>query len=82
MLIPFETLERSFRNLRGTQVTLAYEQSYDLVRFLIDRYGWHNVRELLFALRDNKTFFEAIDAVLGIDSMTYKSLEQRWLEAG
>ncbi len=82
MLIPLETLARSFRNLRGTQVSLAYEQSYDLVRFLIDRYGWYNVRELLFALRDNKTFFEAIDAVLGIDSMTYKSLEQRWLEAG
>jgi tetratricopeptide (TPR) repeat protein len=80
-LIPFETLEQSFMNLTGMQVLLAYEQSYDLVRFLIDRYGWHNVRDLLFALRDNQTFFDAIETVLGIDSMTYKSLQRRWLNA-
>jgi tetratricopeptide (TPR) repeat protein len=81
-LIPFETLERPFNHLRGPQVLLAYEQSYDMVRFLIDRYGWHNVRDLLFALRDNQTFFGAIETVLGIDSMTYKSLQRRWLAAG
>ncbi|HEY5673562.1 MAG TPA: peptidase MA family metallohydrolase [Malonomonas sp.] len=81
-LIPFEVLERSFFQLKGRQVLLAYEQSYDLVRFMIDRYGWHNMRDLLFALRDNQTFFAAMETVLGIDSMTYKSLQRRWLDAG
>ncbi len=81
-LIPFEVLERSFFQLKGRQVLLAYEQSYDLVRFMIDRYGWHNMRDLLFALRDNQTFFAAMETVLGIDSMTYKSLQRRWLGAG
>lgn len=81
-LIPFETLEQSFFHLKGMQVLLAYEQSYALVGFLIDRFGWHNVRDLLFALGDNQTFFAAIETVLGIDSMTYKSLQRRWLDAG
>lgn len=81
-LIPFKTLERSFQNLNGMQVTLAYEQSYDLVQFLIDRYGWHNVRDLLFALGQGQEFFAAVEDVLGIPSMTYKSLQRRWLEAG
>ena len=81
-LLPLQALERSFHNLEGTQVALAYEQSYAVVHFLIERYGWHNVRDLLFALRENKTFFEAIEEVLGIDSMTYKTLQRRWLRAG
>lgn len=80
-LIPFETLEKSFFHLKGMQVLLAYEQSYGLVRFIIDRYGWHNLRALLFALRE-QIFFDAVETVLGIDSMSYKSLQRRWLDAG
>lgn len=81
-LLPLQALEQSFHKLEGMQVALAYEQSYAVVSFLIERYGWHNVRDLLFALREHKTFFEAIEEVLGIDSMTYKTLQRRWLQAG
>lgn len=81
-LFRLATLEGSFREYRGHQVSLAYQQSYSAVRFLIDEYGWHHVRDLVFALGAGASITQAIDEVLGGYGVDYQSFEERWRESG
>lgn len=45
--IPFKTLEKSLASLDTRKASLAYQQSYSLVSFIISTYGMHKVREIL-----------------------------------
>lgn len=74
-------LEKSFLRFDGVSAVLAYEESYSFVRFLIDQYGWHKVRELLFTLGGGRKIAEAVDQVFGDYSLSYAELERRWRES-
>jgi len=80
-LFSLQVLEGPFRNYRGQQVMLAYEQSYSFVHYLIDEYGWVQMRELLFALADGLTISAAVDRAFGIYGVSYQSLEKNWRES-
>jgi len=78
-LFSLARLEKSFRDLQGSQALLAYQQSYSVTRFLLDEFGWHLVRDLLFALRDGLPMEQAFEETLGVYGLPYAELEQRWL---
>lgn len=46
-LLPIETISQSFSRLDRRLKTLAYAQSYSLVDYMADKYGWEIVREML-----------------------------------
>jgi hypothetical protein len=81
-LFRLKTLEKPFKRLQGIQVPLAYQQSYAVVNYLIDEYGWHQVRELVFALGDNIPIEQAVVDVLGVFGLTYITLEEQWRDSG
>lgn len=81
-LFRLASLEGPFRGLQGLQVSLAYQQSYSVVRYLIDEYGWHHVRDLVFAFENSSSIEQAIEMTLGGYGLTYRSLEESWRESG
>jgi hypothetical protein len=62
-LLGWETLSASFAKLGSGQVELAYEQSYSLVYFMIDRYSWHKMSELLEKIGGGQAWQDAVSAV-------------------
>ena len=71
-------LENSFTGFNRQQSRLAYRQSYSLVQFLIEEYGWHHVRELLFALAKGSPIAEAFAQAYSIYGISYADFEDRW----
>jgi hypothetical protein len=57
---------------------LAYAQSYELVRFLIDEYGQEKMFELLNTFRQGAGYDEALNKVYGFDM---DGLDARWQAA-
>ena len=62
-LLGWEVLSASFAKLGSGQVELAYEQSYSLVYFMIDRYSWHKMSELLEKIGGGQAWHDAVSAV-------------------
>jgi len=62
-LLGWEVLSASFAKLGSGQVELAYEQSYSLVYFMIDRYSWHKMSELLEKIGGGQAWQDAVSAV-------------------
>lgn len=81
-LFPLQNLENSYRHLNARQAALAYEQSYDMVRFLIEEYGWYQIRDLVFVLGQGASIDQAIEEIFGSYGLDYRALEERWREAG
>jgi hypothetical protein len=82
-LIPFERLESSFAALPSDHAELAYQQSYSLVRYMLDQYHWYKMAELLRALGEGKSIAGAVDQVLGEFAVDYAGLQAAWRqEAG
>ena len=57
--------------------TLSYAQSQSLVEFLIDTYGWEEMRQLLSIFKEGSTTDKALTRVYGFDR---SGLNQRWKE--
>ena len=77
-LVPLAKLSDAFaRTLSAEEVVLAYEQSYSVVAYLIDRYAFWRIRRLLRALAEGRSFEEAL-----ADECRLKpaKLEAAWLE--
>lgn len=76
------TLEGRFSRFQGPQVALAYQQSYSVVRFLVDDYGWHLVRDLLFALGEGHTIERAFEQAFDAYGLSYQRFEELWRGSG
>ena len=77
-LFNLEALEGPFSRYQGERVTLAYEQSYLFVRFLLDEYGWFVIREILEQLADAAGPQNAVDRVFAVYGLNYRTLQERW----
>jgi len=78
VLLPFERLEGSFAGLPAEQVPLAYEQSYSLVRYMLENFHYYKMTELLGALGEGRSTGEAIAGALGQFGMRYGTLQEQW----
>lgn len=69
-------LSQTLKNLKNnTQVSLAYDQSYSVVKFVHGRHGVFGLRRLLKAFKEGKTEDEAIQKNF---FMTPEILQQSW----
>lgn len=74
--LPLEELSMTLRDSKDIQkIMLAYEESFTLVSYIIDRYGLWAVNRLLEGLRDGQKIEEAIKKEL---HLSIKQLEDRW----
>lgn len=77
-LIPLKELKAPLARKGQSEhntISLAYQQSFSLVKYLEVEYGFRQVRRVLDHLSKNKSIDEALIAVLGFDTL---QLEQEW----
>ena len=77
-LLEWRDLEKSFTGLPDYHVPLAYEQSYSLVLFMVDSYGWHNMVELLESLGKQQEWQGAITAVYQEYGLDWPAILKEW----
>ncbi len=77
-LLPLSAMERSFVSLQARDASLAYQQSFSLVQYLVTTYGWHKVKDILVALGSGKGIAAAVASALSDLSVDYPTLYQEW----
>jgi hypothetical protein len=76
-LIPLTALEGSWAELSGDAASVAYLEADSATRYLINRYGMHEVQQLLLRLKKKQSLPTAIQAQL---SLSYDQFQSRWME--
>ena len=75
-VIPLTALEGSWADLSGEAASMAYLEAESATRFLINRYGMHEVQQLLARLKKKQSLAAAIQAQL---SLSYDQFQSRWM---
>lgn len=78
-LLPIEQLlseDAQLKNKDPQEIMLFYQESYQLVRYMVERYQMYRIKELLARFKEGKTAEEAIGDVFGI---SIRQLEKEWL---
>lgn len=76
-VIPLPALEGSWGGLSSDAATVAYFEANLAARYLINRYGMHEVRQLLTRLKQRQTLTAAMQNQF---SLSYDQFQSRWLE--
>jgi len=80
-LVPWAELSKQFSTaLPGSQVALAYEESHNIVRYLVDRYGFWRMRQLLKTVAGGQTLEHAMTEQLHIKFPRLESDWKGWLQ--
>ncbi|MCK4509247.1 MAG: tetratricopeptide repeat protein [Desulfuromonadales bacterium] len=77
-LIHWDDLVGPFTGLAEDKVKLGYEQSYSLVDFMVDRYGWHKMAELLELLGRRQAWQKAIAVVYQDYGLDWPAILAEW----
>ena len=77
-LVPLASLSSALKDYGSARVSLAYLESFSLVRFIADTYGVHSLRRLLDGLGERELAEKVVRDVLFIDM---GQLEAEWLRS-
>ena len=75
-VMPLTALEGSWGELSGEAASVAYLEADSATRYLINRYGMHEVQQLLVRLKKKQSLAAAIQAQL---SLSYDQFQSRWM---
>lgn len=76
--LDWDKLSGSFSALPGEDVRLAYQQSFAMVSFMVERYGWHKMTELLVELGKKKEWQTAIADVYATYGLDWLAIRAEW----
>lgn len=76
--LSWETLTKPFSALDAKLVPQAYQQSYSLVHFMVDRFGWHKLSELLHRLGERHSWPEAVAETYAEFGLDWPGLVAEW----
>jgi tetratricopeptide (TPR) repeat protein len=71
-------LSKPFAGLASGKVPLAYEQSYSLVHFMVNGYGWHKMSELLERIGKQQSWQAAIAVVYQDYGLDWPAILNEW----
>jgi len=77
-VVDFHKLEGGFSGLSSKEASVAYEQSYSIVNYLVTAYGWHRVKAILTSLGKGMNITAAIASALQDYSLGYDGLIKEW----
>lgn len=80
-LADFRKMESGFNSLSSANAALAYQQSYAMVNFMVTRYGWHRIKQILTGLGKGMKFDESVTEVLKDFNLGYDGLVKEWRES-
>jgi hypothetical protein len=75
-LIPLSALEGSWGDLSSEAASVAYLEADSATRYLVHRYGMHEVQQLLVRLKKRQSLASAMQAEL---SLSYDQFQSRWM---
>jgi tetratricopeptide (TPR) repeat protein len=76
-LMPLTALESGWGGLSSEAATVAYLEANSAARYMINRYGMHEVQQLLARLKKKQTLAAAMQNQL---SLSYDQFQLRWME--
>ena len=76
-VIPLTALEGGWGDLSSETASIAYLEANSAVRYMIHRYGMHEVQQLLARLKQKQTLATALQNQL---SLSYDQFQARWME--
>ncbi|QXE91097.1 peptidase MA family metallohydrolase [Geomonas subterranea] len=80
-LIPVAKLSGGFTGMAGAEAGLAYQQSYLMTRFMVDRYGWYAVQQVLKYLGQGNSMESAVAKALSDYSLDLNAVVREWRES-
>lgn len=80
-LLSLSTLSGSFAKMTGGEAGLAYQQSHSLARFLVSRFGWYAVQEILGQLGEGAGIESAFARALADWSLDLPGVLARWRQS-
>ena len=75
-MMPLTALEGSWGELPSEAAAVAYLEAESATRYLINRYGMHEIQQLLARLKKKQSLQVAIQAQL---SLSYEQFQSRWM---
>jgi len=79
-LLSQATLSGSFGSMAGGVAGLAYEQSHSLAQYMVSRYGWYPVQQILKSLGERATIQTAVAKALSDWSLDLPGVVREWRE--
>lgn len=76
-VIPLTALEGGWGGLSSEAASVAYLEANSAARYMIKRYGMHEVQQLLARLKKKQTLAAAMQTQL---SLSYDQFQSRWME--
>ena len=76
--IPFAKMESGFTALSSKEAALSYQQSYSLVNFMVNSYGWPKVTEILLNLGSGMTSAAAIKKAMADFGLDFDGVIEEW----
>lgn len=76
--VSFAKLEGGFTGLGSKEAALAYQQSYSLVNFMVNAYGWPKVTEILQNLRAGMKSAAAIKKAMADFGLDFDGVIEEW----
>ena len=76
--IPFAKMESGFTALSSKEAALSYQQSYSLVNFMVNSYGWPKVTEILLNLGAGMTSTTAIKKAMADFGLDFDGVIEEW----
>ena len=77
-LRPLDALSHGFSGMGGGEAWLAYRQSYSLVRFMVERYGWFPVQQILKRLGEHAAIDVAVAEALADYALDLDGVTREW----
>lgn len=77
-LLPLATLSGPFTSMPVAQAGLAYRQSYSMVRFMVSRYGWYAMQQILKHLGEQATMEQAVAKAFSDWSLDLPGVLRQW----
>ena len=78
-LMDFKGLEKSFDRLDAKSAYLAYEHSYSFVRYLLQQFGWHTLRDILSNFGRGLDVNAAFASVFNDFGLDFEKLQSEWI---
>ncbi len=76
-LLPLPTLEGGWSHFNAATASVSYLEANSAAHFMIDRFGMHNVQQLLSRLKAKQPLAAAMQSEL---SLSYEQFQSRWMD--
>ncbi|QWV92272.1 hypothetical protein KP004_13750 [Geomonas oryzisoli] len=80
-LLPLADLSRGFSGMGGAQAWMAYQQSFSMTSFMVQRYGWYAVQEILKHLGERADMNKAVSKALADYALDLDGVMREWRES-